>query len=50
MSAGLKTLKPSPPKNTLPRPMATAPATKPIHMGMAGGMVMASRMAVMRAL
>ncbi len=38
-SAGLKTFWPSPPKTTLPRPIATTPPTKAIQSGTPGGSV-----------
>ena len=48
-SAGLKTLKPMPPKMALPRAMAAKPATAPIHSGKPGGRVSASSRPVMTA-
>ncbi len=46
-SAGLKTLKPMPPKRALPSAMAETPATTPIHSGNPGGRVSASSRPVM---
>ncbi len=48
-SAGLNTLKPSPPNSVLPRAMETTPPTAPIHSGKPGGRVSPSSSPVMAA-